>query len=130
MTTIDPQNTSGAQAEGNTERFTGLAEAYQKYRPDYPAEALVLVREYWAATPGVPRILADVGAGTGISTRAMLAVLSDPAEDAWSARVVEPNDDMRAQAEILSLWGETIPYCNPASPNNELNGLCSKKLLL
>ena len=37
---------------------------------------------------------------------------------------------MRAQAEILSLWGETIPYCNPASPNNELNGLCSKKRLM
>ena len=100
MTSTDPSAGSERQGADNTGRFTGLAEAYQKYRPDYPAAALAMVREYWAVTPGVPRILADVGAGTGISTRAMLTALSDPAERPWSARVVEPNDDMRAQAEL------------------------------
>ncbi|MCF3628382.1 class I SAM-dependent methyltransferase [Thalassospiraceae bacterium LMO-SO8] len=82
----------------NTARFTGLAEVYEKFRPTYPAEALAAVRAYWAETPGVPRLLADIGGGTGISTRAMMAALGDGGGDAWTARVVEPNGDMRAQA--------------------------------
>lgn len=82
----------------NTARFTGLAETYQKFRPSYPAEALAAVRDYWAETPGVPRLLADIGGGTGISTRAMLAALAAGGGGVWTARVVEPNDDMRAQA--------------------------------
>lgn len=82
----------------NTARFTGLAETYEKYRPGYPGEALAAVRAYWAETPGLPRRLADIGGGTGISTRAMMAVLAEGGGDAWTAKVVEPNDDMRAQA--------------------------------
>tara|TARA_R110001592_G_scaffold104552_3_gene294136 strand:- start:1054 stop:1860 length:807 start_codon:yes stop_codon:yes gene_type:complete len=82
----------------NTARFTGLAETYEKFRPTYPAEALAAVRAYWAETPGVPRLLADIGGGTGISTRAMMAALGEDGGDAWTARVVEPNGDMRAQA--------------------------------
>jgi SAM-dependent methyltransferase len=82
----------------NTARFTGLAETYQKFRPSYPADALAAVRAYWAETPGVPRLLADIGGGTGISTRAMMAALAADGSDAWTATVVEPNDDMRAQA--------------------------------
>ena len=83
----------------NTARFTGLAESYQKYRPDYPPEALAAVAAYWAAVPGVPRRLADIGGGTGISARAMLAALDEMGGGAWTAQVVEPNDDMRGQAE-------------------------------
>jgi SAM-dependent methyltransferase len=86
-------------AADNTARFTGLAESYAKHRPDYPAAALAAVGAYWAKTPGVVRLLADIGGGTGISTRAMLAALADLGGPAWSARVVEPNDDMRSQAE-------------------------------
>lgn len=82
----------------NTARFTGLAETYEKFRPSYPAEALVAVRRYWEETPGVPRLLADIGGGTGISTRAMMAALSEGVGQTWTAKVVDPNDDMRAQA--------------------------------
>lgn len=82
----------------NTARFTGLAETYEKFRPSYPAEALAAIHAYWAETPGVPRLLADIGGGTGISTRAMMAALAAGGGDAWTAKVVEPNDDMRAQA--------------------------------
>ena len=83
----------------NTARFTGLAETYEKFRPSYPPEALAAVRAYWAETPGVPRLLADIGGGTGISTRAMMTALAEGGGDAWTAQVVEPNDDMRSQAE-------------------------------
>jgi len=82
----------------NTARFTGLAETYEKFRPSYPAEALAAIRAYWTKTPGVPRLLADIGGGTGISTRAMMAALAEGGGDGWAAKVVEPNDDMRAQA--------------------------------
>ena len=83
----------------NTARFTGLAEAYQKYRPDYPLEVLMAVRAYWQETPDTPRLLADIGGGTGISTRVMMSVLAEMSGSPWTARMVEPNDDMRAQAE-------------------------------
>ncbi|MAN81128.1 MAG: SAM-dependent methyltransferase [Rhodospirillaceae bacterium] len=90
---------SDTASPDNTARFTGLAETYEKYRPSYPSEALAAVRAYWAETPGAPRLLADIGGGTGISTRAMMAALGGDGGQAWTARVVEPNDDMRAQAE-------------------------------
>lgn len=85
----------------NTARFTGLAETYEKFRPSYPAEALSAVRDYWAETSGVPRLLADIGGGTGISTRTMMAALATGGGDAWTAKVVEPNDDMRTQATAV-----------------------------
>lgn len=90
--------TKTAQTD-NTARFTGLAETYEKFRPSYPAEALAAVHAYWGGTPGVPRLLADIGGGTGISTRALMEALGDGGGGAWTAKVVEPNDDMRAQAE-------------------------------
>lgn len=82
-------------AADNAGRFTGLAETYQKHRPDYPAAAMEQVAGFWAQAPGVPRRLADVGGGTGKSLTALLPVLGA----GWTAAVVEPNDDMRAQAE-------------------------------
>ena len=88
-----------AAAPDNTARFTGLAETYAKHRPGYPAEALAAVAAYWAERPGVPRLLADIGGGTGISTLAMMAALAEAGGAPWAARVVETNDDMRAQAE-------------------------------
>ncbi len=104
----------------NTTRFTGLAETYEKFRPSYPAEALAAVRAYWGETPGVPRLLADIGGGTGISTRAMLAILAEGGGDAWTAQVVEPNDDMRTQAvaaladrpdvSVVKGTAETLPF--------------------
>ena len=104
----------------NTARFTGLAESYAKHRPSYPAEALAMVGDYWSAASGVPRLLADIGGGTGISTRAMMAALADLGGQPWTARVVEPNDDMRRQADlaladrsdvsVMSGTAEALPF--------------------
>lgn len=82
----------------NVDRFTGLAEGYQKYRPEYPAGVLGEVAAYWSAGGSealADKLLVDVGGGTGKSLRAILPVLGPE----WRSVVVEPNDDMRAQAE-------------------------------
>jgi len=75
---------------GNDCKFSGKANAYAKYRPTYPEEYL----EYLAADCGLhPGIdVADIGSGTGILTRQLLA---------QEVRVfaVEPNRDMRMMAE-------------------------------
>ena len=71
----------------NTERFTGKAEAYDRARPDYPAEALACIREQCRLAAG--SVVADIGAGTGKLTRMLL-------EDGFRVHAVEPNDAMRA----------------------------------
>lgn len=71
-----------------TERFSGCADAYAAHRPAYGADVLTFALEGLGAAPCV----ADLGAGTGISSRLLAAA---------GARVlaVEPNAAMRARAE-------------------------------
>ncbi|MFR4416333.1 MAG: class I SAM-dependent methyltransferase [Akkermansia sp.] len=73
----------------NTDRFTGKARAYAQGRPDYPASVVGLLTQ--ESRRENPR-LADIGSGTGILSRAML-------ERGWTVYGVEPNDDMRKEAE-------------------------------
>ena len=58
-----------------TQAFDRLTENYRRFRPGYPAPVLDRLREYVKAgsrnTWPEPRLLLDVGAGTGISTRAL-----------------------------------------------------------
>lgn len=72
-----------------TRRFSDRAEDYARYRPSYPAAAIDAILAGLA--PPSQLVVADVGAGTGISTR----LLADR-----GARVlaVEPNAEMRAAA--------------------------------
>src|SRR5688572_26706674 len=88
---------SELQAHNPTGRFSGLASAYARHRPDYPADAV----EWIARRAGLiadsaggknPPLLIDFGSGTGISSRQLARL---------GVRVigVEPNDDMRRQAE-------------------------------
>ena len=71
----------------NTERFTGKADAYEQSRPDYPAEALACIARECNLAPGAT--VADIGAGTGKLTRALLA-------EGYNVVAVEPNPDMLA----------------------------------
>lgn len=59
-------------------------------RPDIPAAVLELLTQETRRKN--PR-LADIGSGTGILSRAML-------ERGWTVYGVEPNDDMRREAEF------------------------------
>lgn len=74
----------------STDRFSATVQAYARYRPDYP-DALVR----WAGAlagwaPGAT--LADLGCGTGLSTRRFAA-------HGYDLIGVEPNAPMRAAAE-------------------------------
>lgn len=69
-----------------TERFTDRVDDYAKYRPSYP-RAIVAALEIPAGAK-----VADVGSGTGISTRLLLLA-------GYEVFAVEPNAAMRAFAE-------------------------------
>ncbi len=73
-----------------TGRFSGRASDYRRHRPDYPAAAIDAI----LAGLGEPArlVAADVGAGTGISSRLL-------AERGVRVLAVEPNAEMRAAAE-------------------------------
>jgi SAM-dependent methyltransferase len=76
----------------STERFSNRVENYIKYRPDYPREILTLFRDEMGVTED--SVIADVGSGTGISTRMLL-------ENGNVVFGVEPNGPMRAAAENI-----------------------------
>jgi len=73
-----------------TERFSGCAENYQRYRPGYPPAAIDLLAERCGLNAAA--VVADIGSGTGILSEQLLG---------RGARVIgiEPNDAMRAAAE-------------------------------
>jgi len=71
----------------NTQRFTGRAEDYDRYRQRYPAEeVLTRLRAWCGLTPSW--LVADIGAGTGMVAEVFLA-------NANRVLAVEPNPDMR-----------------------------------
>ena len=71
-------------------RFSNRVENYVKFRPDYPREILALLRE--RAGFDATWKIADIGSGTGISSRMFL-------ENGNDVFGVEPNADMRAAGE-------------------------------
>jgi len=86
-----------------TERFTGLAGLYSQYRPEYPGAALDFIINRCGLNDR--SVLADVGCGTGISSRLFAAK---------GIRVIgiEPNADMRRQSETEQLpLGSPSPTC-------------------
>jgi SAM-dependent methyltransferase len=70
----------------STEKFTGKADYYSKYRPSYPDEFIDYL--HYSVGIGKSSAVADIGAGTGILTRLISPI---------SGRVlaVEPNESMR-----------------------------------
>lgn len=74
------------------ERFSNRVENYVKYRPGYPPQVLQLFREGLDLT--IASVLADVGSGTGISSRLFL-------ENGNIVYGVEPNAAMREAAETI-----------------------------
>ncbi|MEN5263995.1 class I SAM-dependent methyltransferase [Stenotrophomonas sp. TWI587] len=76
----------------STERFSSRVADYVRYRPDYPPALL----DWLHHDIGVPTetLVADIGAGTGISTRLFLAA-------GHPVIAVEPNAAMREAAEQL-----------------------------
>lgn len=73
-----------------TERFSNRVENYVKYRPTYPVAVLARLREEKVLSENA--VLADIGSGTGISSKLFL-------ENGHEVFGVEPNTEMRVAAE-------------------------------
>jgi SAM-dependent methyltransferase len=75
-----------------TRRFSDRVENYVKYRPGYPPQVLAWLGATAGLTPH--SILADVGSGTGISSRLFL-------DHGCTVFGIEPNREMRQAGERL-----------------------------
>ncbi|HUL01173.1 MAG TPA: class I SAM-dependent methyltransferase [Nitrospirota bacterium] len=74
----------------NTKRFNDRADNYKRYRPDYPAEIIEVLKEKCHLSKKT--VIADVGSGTGFFTKLLLPY-------AGVVYAVEPNPEMRKVAE-------------------------------
>ncbi len=88
-----------------TQRFSNRAADYARYRPGYPAELITFLHETCAIP--VHAKVADIGAGTGISSKLLL-------DAGHPVIAVEPNDAMRQTADQ---WLSGYPdYSSIAAP--------------
>lgn len=84
-----------------TERFSNRASQYSKARPDYPAKALDFILERCSLK--AESKLVDIGAGTGISSRAF-------ASRGLLVTGVEPNQSMLDEAKNHPDFAEKLTY--------------------
>lgn len=92
-----------------TGRFSPLADAYAKFRPSYPREAIDWIVSHCGLKPG--RRLIDVGCGTGISSRLFAA-------RGLQVTGLEPNAAMRQKA--LEAGGAHLDYRDSRAEATEL----------
>jgi SAM-dependent methyltransferase len=76
--------------DDSTQRFTDRVTDYVKYRPGYPSEVVTFLHTTCGLAEGAR--VADIGAGTGISSKLLL-------DAAHPVVAVEPNQAMRAAAD-------------------------------
>lgn len=91
----------------NTELFTEKSESYAKYRSSYPEEMIQRIVEPFRKQPVIKA--ADIGAGTGISSRLL-------AEANVKVTAVEPNKSMAEEAETH----ENVSYVIAPAENTGL----------
>jgi len=88
-------------------RFSDRAEDYVKYRPSYPADAIDIILEGLDKNSQI--LAADIGAGTGISSRLL-------AERGVNVIAIEPNAAMREAAEPHPL----VEFCDGTAESTKL----------
>jgi SAM-dependent methyltransferase len=90
MAQRNPRMGAIGQKMNTVERFSNRVENYVKYRPSYPSEMLDLFRDEMNLQ--TDSVVADIGSGTGISSKLFL-------ENGNAVYGVEPNAAMREAAE-------------------------------
>ncbi|KAA2241501.1 class I SAM-dependent methyltransferase [Chitinophaga agrisoli] len=103
----------------STKRFSNRVEDYVKYRPHYPADIITYLQEGYGLSAG--KQLADIGAGTGISTSLFL-------EAGYPVFAVEPNEEMLGKAkELLGQYTGFTPVQGTAEnttlPSGSVDGI-------
>ena len=106
MFTITVAMDLGSHNAANVERFMGFADVYDAHRPKPPGVLVGLLRQL--AGTSFPRLVVDVGSGTGLSTVF------------WAAHAervvgVEPSGDMRRQAEGAAGGLGNVSFINGTS---------------
>jgi SAM-dependent methyltransferase len=90
VTPADSPDAASRRPLDPTRRFSSRVDDYVKYRPGYPAGVIDVLVRHAQLSPA--SVVADVGAGTGISSAPLLAY-------GCTVVAVEPNAEMRAAAE-------------------------------
>ncbi|MBU5440050.1 class I SAM-dependent methyltransferase [Tissierella sp. MSJ-40] len=93
------------------ERFSSRVQNYVKYRPSYPNDIISYLEESIGLNEKL--IIADIGSGTGISTKLFL----DNGNTVYS---VEPNQDMRQAAENLLKSYSNVHFIDGSSESTKL----------
>jgi len=75
-----------------TQRFSDRVENYSRFRPSYPSQLIALLRDPQEVGLNATHVVADIGSGTGISSKLFL----DNGNVVWG---VEPNEKMRLGGE-------------------------------
>ncbi|KAG2753235.1 S-adenosyl-L-methionine-dependent methyltransferase [Suillus brevipes Sb2] len=91
--------TTKVHAIAQTGFGTGTNALYDRARPSYPTECLSYIRQVSKST--APLNVVEIGAGTGIFTRALLAH-SEWAASIGTLRAIEPSEGMR------DVWTDTV----------------------
>jgi SAM-dependent methyltransferase len=99
----------------NVERFSGFADTYERYRPTPPAVFIDILTQL--AGVAKPARVVDLGCGTGLSTRIW-------ADHAVEVTGIEPNDDMRREAEARTT-AANIHYQRGFGQNTGLPDACA-----
>lgn len=76
----------------NTQKFSGKADVYAAARPSYPKELFTFLKNKYHLGAGT--VIADIASGTGKFTQPLVQM-------GCKVYAVEPNNDMRRQAELL-----------------------------
>ncbi len=99
--------------QNNADRFLGFADIYENARPKVPLYPIEVICRYLGKAP---RVVVDMGCGTGLSTE----IWQDVAEKIIG---IEPSDDMRGIAEKKS--GEKISFVKAFSDSTGLEDECA-----
>lgn len=99
----------------NTEKFSGKAEAYSAARPSYPKELFTFLKNKYHL--GADTVIADIASGTGKFTQPLVQM-------GCKVYAVEPNDDMRRQAELLLGGYENFISVNGSAEHTGLADHC------
>jgi SAM-dependent methyltransferase len=97
--------------KNNTLRFSNRVEDYVKYRPGYPDALLKYLQNHYHLYTG--ETIADIGAGTGISTALFLKA-------GYPVIAVEPNKEMREKMEELLNYLPQLKTINGTAENTTL----------
>ena len=101
----------------NIDRFSGFADTYDAHRPSPPGVLVDVLTQL--AEVARPRLVVDLGSGTGKSTRV------------WIGRAdrvigIEPNADMRRQAEALQHQADgVLEYRDGTAADTGLPDACA-----